>query len=343
MQIPRAIALLLALGLLGCSGLMGEEAATQPLPPIGPDAGPISTPMKLDGAPAPSADAFYVNDPPPKYCGPDGGWTAPPLPGGTPECPSDKNLQGCPCTKKGATAACWPGLRKNRNRGICKDGVTTCEFYGETQLRWGACQGHVLPTVGATKGAEACTCFSKGQWEIKNSAPCFVNYPNGQTYAVSTFVDSSGKATCPKNLSATPPPKPEAGQVWSANTLTVDCTGQFKLCYTIKAGDATKPAATDCVLAQSCTDAWYATKGAPQDLPPLPGWSSNDPACADTFDKLGGYGEMSVTGISVECEPIDDNGKPLVFHRITYCPLKCNTQPTLPECVSCGNGASGGF
>src|SRR5678816_3170088 len=44
-----------------------------------------------------SAERFYEDDPPPMGC--DGGGQ-PPVPGGTPECPDDKNLPGCPCVTK---------------------------------------------------------------------------------------------------------------------------------------------------------------------------------------------------------------------------------------------------
>ena len=60
-----------------------------------------------------SADQIYASDPPPLAC--DGGGMPPPVTG-TPECPSDKNLPGCPCNPAGSTAACWTGLRKNRDR-----------------------------------------------------------------------------------------------------------------------------------------------------------------------------------------------------------------------------------
>src|SRR5262249_36316580 len=117
-------------------------------------------------------DAFWANDPPPMWCGPDGG-NKPPTPGGTVECPDDKNREGCPCTTEGQMAACWPGLRANRGIGICKDGTTTCITKGETQKVWGPCMGYVLPQPGATKGKEACKCFSAGQWAIANLSPCF--------------------------------------------------------------------------------------------------------------------------------------------------------------------------
>jgi hypothetical protein len=201
----------------------------------------------------------------------------------------------------------------------------------------------VLPKAGVTKGSDACTCFSKGQWKINNLSPCFVTYPNGQTHAVSTYVDGSGQARCPDLPSNTPPPNPQAGQPWSQNSLTVDCAGQFQLCFTIKSGDMANPSPSDCVIAQSCTSAWYEKKNVTQGLPPLPAWSGSDPSCAASFEQVGGYGEMSVTGLSIECDPIDDNGNPLVFLRVKYCPLVCSTNPNLPACQGCGNGASGSF
>src|SRR5262245_19509351 len=48
-------------------------------------------------------------DPFPKWCGPPAGKTEPPPPGGTEDCPDDKNVVGCPCPQVGATAPCWPG------------------------------------------------------------------------------------------------------------------------------------------------------------------------------------------------------------------------------------------
>lgn len=317
----------------------GSDAGVQdgaPWPPLS-DVGPA-----VPDGPGPNYDAFFADDPPPAYCGPDGGWTPPELPGGTPECPDDKNREGCPCTKRDEKAPCWPGLRKNRDRGICKDGETVCQLIGEHYLRWGPCEGYVLPKPGATKGADACMCFSKGQWYIKNLSPCIVTFSNGEMWAVSTYMDSSGQAHCPQHAD-TPPPQPQSGEPWSENTLTVDCAGQFKLCFTIKAGDSMNPQATDCVMAQTCTEAWYPSPNVTQPLPPLDAWVGQDSACTKAFVETGGYGEMSVVGTSIECESIDDNGQPLVFLRVTYCPLKCAQDPSLPECAQCGNGAGGSF
>lgn len=281
-----------------------------------------------------SADAFWADDPPPKVCGDSG--VMPIVPGGTPECPDDKNREGCPCFKEGATAACWPGYRKNRNRGICKDGTTTCTRKGETTLAWGPCGGYQLPT--GTSGKEACTCFSGGSWKIANLSPCFYSDSTGVMGAVSTIptYDSTGKVTavnCPSTFT-----KPTAN--WSKTTLTVDCAGRFKLCFTIKAGDAKTPLATDCVVAKQCVEGDYTTINKEQPFGELPSWINTDKTCAAKFDKIGGYGEMSVDGTSVECDAVNT-----IFNRVPYCPTKCNdaAHAADPECVSCSSGGGGSF
>ncbi len=306
----------------------------------GPDAGPGDI---VDSGATPNLDAFWEDDPPAEYCGPG---DAPPWdpPGGTPECPDDKNREGCPCDNVGETAPCWPGLRADRDKGICHDGTTECIVVDEVKQQWGPCVGYQLPVPGATEGAAACNCFSYGRWEIDNLSPCFVTYSGGQTYAVSTFMVGGGNASCPTSISSTPPPAPQPGQVWATNRLTVDCAGEFQLCYTLKAGDVANPLATDCVLAQSCVDFWYDQPGVAMELPPLPSWSSPDTACAAAFANQGGYGEMSVVGTSIECEPIDDGaGNSYVFNRVGYCSLACNDNPTLPGCENCSIGGSGSF
>lgn len=293
----------------------------------------------------PNPDAFFADNPPPRFCGPDGSMGPPAmLPGGTPECPDDLTREGCPCTTIGEERPCWPGLRVNRGRGICRDGVARCEQYDELVGRWSACEGYTLPRAGARLGPDACGCFSRGQWQITNLSPCFVTYPGNQVYAVSTYLDGMGHAQCPADPGMSPPPRPQPGTNFSTNFLTVDCSGQFRLCFTIKAGDPMHPAATDCVVSQTCTEAWYAHPGERQALPPLPAWANSDPTCAGRFTASGGYAEMSVRGLSTECQAIDNgSGQPYVFQRVPYCPVRCNTMPTLPECAMCRNGGSGMF
>lgn len=293
----------------------------------------------------PNYDAFFADNPPPRFCGPDGGAVdapAPPTPTGTAECPDDLTREGCQCFNVGEMHACWTGLRANRNRGICHDGMTRCEPYDELSGRWGPCTGAVLPTPGATLGPGACQCFSQGRWQIDNTSPCFVQVGT-QYWAVSTYLRGT-TSQCPMLAAgAMPPFAPMAGQPFSTNSLTVDCTGQFQLCYTIRAGDAAHPTASDCVVGRACTSAWYGTRNMPQTMPPLPGWSGTDQACAQRFVTSGGYGEMSVQGTSSECDSVSDHGAPYVFNRVTYCPLRCNMTPSLPECMGCGNGGSGMF
>ena len=274
-----------------------------------------------------SADRFFEDDPPPTGC--DGGGQ-PPTPGGSPECPDDKNLEGCPCTTEGQTAACWPGKRKNRNHGICKDGVTTCEVEGEVGLAWGPCVGAQLPT--GTEGKAACLCFSGGHWDIANLSPCFFS-SNGTTVAVSTVV-VNGQPQCPASADA-PPAEP-----WSTNTLKTDCTGYFKLCYTLKAGDGANPQPNDCEIIEVCTEAYYSPANSVVEFPPLPSWLSSpgQGACVQQFIDSGGYGEMSVVGESDECDLVDK-----VFQHVTYCPLSCNEPNPPPECANCQPGGGGDF
>ncbi len=283
-----------------------------------------------------SLDSFYVNDPPPTTC--DGGATAPPPPGGTPMCPDDKNLPGCPCSPVGTTAACWTGLRAQRDHGDCMDGTTTCMTSGETSGVWGPCNGEVLPVPGATSGALACQCFSKGYWNLANTEPCFLMATDGSGNVTTTgYASTQGNPiTCPYDATTGAPTVPAA---WSTDTLTADCAGTFTLCYTIKAGNGKSPQPTDCVLAQSCVTATYATASQLQTLPPLPGWSTTaaQAACVTQFLDSGGYGQMSVDGQSTECELIDK-----VFQTVTYCPTSCNGSDA-GMCGSCQPGGGGAF
>ncbi len=300
--------------------------------------------------PTPNPEAFWAMDPPPMQCLQDGTMKViGEPPGGTLDCPSDKNREGCACEKVGATAACWPGLRANRNRGDCQDGTTTCEPYMEFGGAWGECQGEVLPNLWVKTGPAACRCFSEGTWELDNMSPCFITDPRDSSiYAVSTSIDASGMSGCPVLAPINPlsPPAPPSAppNPWTTNQLTVDCAGHYKLCYSIKAGDGANPTANDCVLVKSCATVWYQTAGVKQELPDLPGWASPDAICAKMFQDGGGYGEMTVKGLSVECDEIDDGtGAEYVFNRRGYCPAICNTDPMAAGCARCVQGGSGMF
>ena len=295
----------------------------------------------------PNYDAIFANNPPPRMCGPDGSVsTDVMLPGGTPECPDDLVREGCPCDTVNATRSCWPGLRVNRMRGICRDGTATCLPYDELGGRWGPCENYVLPDPNARLGPASCQCFSQGRWEITNLSPCFITDASGMrvTYTISTTHDAMGRAMCPPAMTTPPTSVPVT---FSTNFLTVDCTGEFTLCYTIRAGNGMSPSPNDCVVGESCTTAWYREAGVRQTLPLLPGWvnsSTEGRTCAERFRATGGYGEMSVRGVSSECQSIDNGmGQRYVFNRVTYCPSICNTMPNLEQCRNCGNGGSGNF
>lgn len=288
------------------------------------DAGPPAEFVEGGSVVPVDGQAIIEKDPFPQWCGAENR-SAPPLPGGTVDCPDDKNLQGCPCTTVGATAPCWPGKRANRNLGTCKDGVAKCNSQGEIGKVWGACEGAVLPKAGSVQ--EACSCFSGGEWKIQNLVPCFVQ--SGANYYATS-------AACPPNPSdPAPPPSVPAG-AWSPNTLKVDCEGRFKLCYTIKAGDPKNPQPSDCSLSTVCTEGDYVEKNKAQAFPDLPGWYSNNSDCVKKIlvDKSPIYGEMTVIGQSVFCDKIEKNGASFVFHRLPYCALDDKT---------CQNSGAGQF
>jgi len=311
--------------------------------PIGPG---------LGGGPdnkTPDGGDPYANDPPPRWCGP-AGQPEPPKPGGTADCPDDKNKPGCGCTVLGEKKPCWTGLRANRNLGVCKDGETTCTQINENVKAWGPCEGQVLPTSGVTKGKDACKCFSLGQWKIANLSPCTAQV-NGTYYSLSTVTDGNGsnnrpvgEADCPKLPTSGVPPVP--GSDWSTDTLKVDCAGHFKLCYELKVGNFDAPTAADCSLAKVCVEADYLKEDVEQTFPNLGPWRSTDSACAQKWETTGGYGEMTVVGESVRCDKVDDGaGNAFVFNRVKYCPSLCREAANagLPECQGCQQGGSGEF
>jgi hypothetical protein len=271
------------------------------------------------------SDALY--DPVPTSC--DGGGI-PPVVGGTEACPDDKNLEGCSCPTEGATASCWPGYRSNEGVGDCRDGTTECTSQGGL-LFWGACEGAVLPVQ--TTGPASCTCFSSGQWDVSNVYPCLATESDGTVTAMISTIQQGSTETCPTDFTQAPT------QPWSTSTLEVDCSGEYTLCFTFKAGDPSNPLPTDCSIVQTCTQT-HAAGGTSQAPPPLAGWLAQPSAlaCAQQFHDTGGYGEMSIQGQSDLCQPLAQE----VFNRVTYCPADC-TGPTPPaQCATCLAGGSGG-
>jgi hypothetical protein len=334
-----------------CSGDYGPAVPQSAIDSEPPDASPGAPPRAANLGPSIAgllvdsgiAGTFFINDPAPPMCGPDGRMTkAAPIEGNG-ECPADKNRTGCQCPEVGAKAACWPGKRQNRNHGVCRDGMTTCQSNTEFAPAWGPCDGYVLPTDGATQGPEACRCFSNGSWALDNLVPCInASDTNNKHYIYSSHSDPQLGFAC-DGLAMVPPPTPK--DPWTASSLTVDCAGQFELCYTMKSGTASDPKPDDCSVMHACVDVWYEQAGKSQALPSLPGWVASNAACVEQFVNSGGYGEMSVLGKSAECDAVDDgHGKPLVFMRTSYCPSDCATNPTRPGCgANCGVSGSGKF
>jgi hypothetical protein len=195
--------------------------------------------------------------------------------------------------------------------------------------------GGVSGDAGCTVDAAPSGCFSHGSWEISNLSPCFfsVSADANTSGAVST-IESGSEVSCPSDLTMAPT------QPWSTDTLTTDCAGHYRLCYTLKAGSGSNPQPTDCIVAQSCAEGDYTTANQPQTWGDLPGWISTGTqmACAMTFNDSGGYGEKSVTGTPTGCSAITKT-----IGTVTYCPPSCN-QPNPPSsCSGCVSGATVGF
>ena len=276
-------------------------------------------------------DAFFQQDPPVMYCGLDGGaaFVTPSPPGGTLDCPDDKNLEGCPCPMLGMTAACWPGKRINRGLGVCMDGMTTCTQSAEIGTTWGPCMGAVLPTPGATDGADACKCFSHGLWDVDNFSPCGLG-------ADAMHVTSMYSSSAPPSPNPSPSAincnnqTPTAANIWAHDTVTADCAGRFKLCYTLKAGDVMNPKTTDCIVQTVCTRA--TTRRSTRRRPGRrcragprrrrrhrARWRSSPPAATE---------KSSVSGETLTCDQLANH----VFQRVTYCAQGA------PNCSSGGGG-----
>lgn len=330
---------MLSLGVLGCSiDTKPDPAASRNAKDAGRDGGDASTFVVMRSGPAPDAsmDSFFINDPAPPMCGPNGERKEPELTEKLPDCPTDKNREGCPCENPGERVACWPGKRVNRNHGQCHDGTAECRRNGEFAPSWGPCEDYVLPEEGATQGPAACRCFSNGQWMLKNLVPCIYEGDEGKVRVTSSIPDEEQGFRCEGDT--------QPAEDWTASTLKAECAGRFELCYTIKAGDVERPKTSDCVVKRLCIETWYAEPGQAQSLPGLPAWRAADDDCTRTFVEKGGYGEMAVHGLSSECDDVDDgDGSPYVFKRTRYCSPRCASQPGLPECKACGTGGSGQF
>jgi hypothetical protein len=199
----------------------------------------------------------------------------------------------------------------------------------------GAHTGGVSGDAGCNLDAAPSGCFSHGSWEINNLSPCFFSLSaDANTSGAVSTIESGSQVSCPSDFTTAPT------QPWSTDTLTTDCAGHYRLCYTLKAGSGASPQPTDCIVAQSCAEGDYATANQPQTWADLPGWISTGTqvACAMTFNDSGGYGEKSVTGTPTGCFAITKT-----IGTVTYCPPSCN-QPNPPSsCTGCVSGATVGF
>jgi hypothetical protein len=180
--------------------------------------------------------------------------------------------------------------------------------------------------VSATDAA--CGCLAHGDWNVANISPCFFMNGTAATVsgAISTVYDGQ-TAMCPLDDTAAPQAP------WSTDTFETDCAGHYRLCFSLRAGDATNPKPTDCLVAVSCAESDYATSDVTQAWPPLPSWITTgaETTCAQTMAATGGYGIMTATGTPTGCGAVTK-----AFAIFTYCPLTCI--PPACTCQSMGTG-----
>jgi hypothetical protein len=195
------------------------------------------------------------------------------------------------------------------------------------------------PPVCDGGAGDATSCFSTGDWSIDNLEPCFITTMDSMGDPITTAYASTpgNPVQCGLDPNSGAPIVPAT---WSTDSLEVDCSGVFALCYTLKAGDGTNPQAGDCVVAQTCTAAHYGPAGSTMAFPALPGWSSSpdQSACTAAFVATGGYGEMSVTGQTDACQNVQR-----VFQTVVYCPTACGGPDAPSQCATCMAGGGGPF
>ncbi len=125
-------------------------------------------------------------------------------------------------------------------------------------------------------------------------------------------------------------PQPVPSEPWSRQRITSACTGDVRLCVSLKHGDAENPTDSDCEIMEYCFDAAYESAGKTLELPDLPGWSATDADCSNKFFEKG-YVEFRGDG-ELGC-----NNVPRI-NRVQICPAKCATEAEKDskECKKCG-------
>lgn len=150
----------------------------------------------------------------------------------------------------------------------------------------------------------------------------------GPAHVYSSHLDpASGAPVCEPARN----PQPQPAMPWSALRASSQCAGTGQFCVTVWAGEV--GGADDCELTRVCSA--VAAPGGQQvvDLAALPSWTAASSACAQRYEQEGGYLEFSVDSEQLGCER-EDGSKRVV----PLCPSRCQTDPSGPNCDSCGNG-----
>lgn len=193
--------------------------------------------------------------------------------------------------------------------------------------------GDSAQDAGDAGALNDCTCVTAGSWHLANVSPCVLR--GDKPWMFSASLTDGGLLDC--GTSVIEPPSPPSSE-WTTSAIELSCTGDFEVCWVIRAGSYLDPKPTDCVIARVCTSFSYPTASLRMTLPELPGWVSDEHACIEAFAE-GGYGQATLQGSSDSCGRIETTaGNPVVFDITNYCKVSCQMTPEAPECSNCQPG-----
>jgi hypothetical protein len=175
------------------------------------------------------------------------------------------------------------------------------------------------------------TCACPLSIEVDNLAICAAQSTMTAPPRVYSTAQTTGEATCEDDDGRFPHRVPAAP--WTKLHISSPCTGNGKMCFSLRHGTAESPKDSDCVLAERCVDFDYqATDGSTVELPMMPGWTVTDQTCAFLYEREGGYIEFHAEDAEVGCASGLEGSL-----RTQTCPVHCAEQPDAAGCSACSD------
>ncbi|MBI5537268.1 MAG: hypothetical protein HY898_31390 [Deltaproteobacteria bacterium] len=107
-------------------------------------------------------------------------------------CDNSLDTEGCPCTQKDATRACYSGPSAQAGIGQCKKGTQTCKSSTQGEFSkgvWSACEGSGAPLTCAQAKATCGTASDGCGGQIQCGDPCPQCTPGSQTFSAAGSYD----------------------------------------------------------------------------------------------------------------------------------------------------------